>query len=82
MCPVSIDEFEETEEAEEWAKRKLKDQASIEETEAQASKEEAKGQAYQAYKTNNKEILVLLADCKRKKEVEVLAEVEGIGGQK
>jgi len=44
----------------------LKDQASVEEAEAQASKEEAKGQAYQAYKTENKESLVLLAYCKKK----------------
>ena len=82
MCPMSIDEFEETEEAEEWAQRKMKDQASIEEAEAQASKEEAKGQAYQAYKIENKESLMLLANCKKKKEAEVLAEVEGTRGQK
>lgn len=66
MCPVSIDEFEETKEVEEWAQRKLKYQASVEEAEVQPSKEEAKGQSYQAYKIENKESLMLLANCKKK----------------
>ena len=79
---MSIDEFEETEEVEDWAQRKLKDQASVEEAEAEASKEEAKGQAYQAYKTKNKESLGWLENSKKKKEAEVLAEVEGTRGQK
>ena len=32
------------------------------------SKEEAKGQVYQAYKTENKESLMLLANCKKKRK--------------
>jgi len=47
----------------------LKDQASIEEAKAEVSKEEAKGQAYQAYKTENKESFMMLPNCKKQRKL-------------
>jgi len=45
-------------------------------------KAKEEGDGYQEYKIENKESLRLLANCKKIKEAESLAEMEGQGGQK